>query len=239
MDHTETKNPSLTFHWQWFRRPLVGCMFMVASLMVPLRAVDCLRVVTLGDSHSTVEGGFAQSLASATGERVEHIHVGVVGASVWDLLRDIRVQHRYKLEAMSTWRPGLILVAFGTNEAKSWTEDQSDSYSMAWDQVLRQLKVIFAEARIIILGPPDANFRGLRHVRAIQKATAAKWEVGWLDRVEVMGGDGAMALWRAARGGRYAGKDGVHLTVDGYTELARRVANVVARDIFQGIATQD
>lgn len=207
-----------------------------AVLAVPVHAAERLRVVTLGDSHSAIEGGFARALASATGKRVEHIHVGVVGASIWDLLRDMPVQRRFKLETLSAWHPGLILVAFGTNEAKSWTTAKARAYSTAWEQVLNTLKRIFPGARIIVVGPPDADLRGLAPVRAIQETMAAQCGAGWVDRVDLMGGEGSMSLWRAARGGRYASRDGVHLTADGYSELADRVAPIVAEKMICSFA---
>lgn len=219
---------------RWLCR-IAGGILASSALVASAQGAESLRVVTLGDSHSTVEAGFARSLASAMGVRVEHARQGVVGASVKDLLEDLEGRRaKFNLAALSAWCPNLVLVAFGTNEAKNWRPSGADAYSKAWGQVLGRLQELFPGARIIVLGPPDADLPGIGTVRAIQEAMAASCGAGWIDRVQVMGGEGAMNAWRTAQGGRYASKDGIHLTAAGYSELAKRVAEIVAHGALGG-----
>jgi len=190
-----------------------------------------IRVVTIGDSHATVEAGFAQALADEWGRPVLHENRGVVGASIHQLLDDLEGRsQQYHLAALSSWEPNVVFLAFGTNEAKNWSEARAGAYLAEWNRVLDRVPAIFPNASVIVLGPPDAAaLPGLASVRRLEAAAALQHGMGWLDRIALMGGEHSISVWMTAQGGRYAARDGVHLSKAGYCELAQRVARAVAR----------
>lgn len=128
-------------------------------------------------------------------------------------------------DQMARRRPDLIVLAYGTNDV---AEVQTpEAYAAQWLQVLQRVRKAAPQAACVIVGPSDRLAKdesGQRRpmprtpeVIAVQKKVAAQMGCGHWDAVAAMGGPGSMEAWRR---GRWATKDGVHLTRDGYTRLA-------------------
>jgi len=99
--------------------------------------------------------------------------------------------------------PALIVLAYGTNEASNpdWTHD---SYREMFSALLQRLRQAAPTASILVLGPPDREYRSKgrwatlekidRIVDAQREAALASRCAFW-DMREKMGGKGAMREW--------------------------------------------
>jgi lysophospholipase L1-like esterase len=120
--------------------------------------------------------------------------------------------------------PGLIVLAYGTNEArnKDWT---FESYRDMFVELLDKYRRLAPAASILVIGPPDHQTRTRAGWASIEKidvileaqraACAARGAAFW-DIRDRMGGKGAMRQWV------YAGMaqgDYVHFTGPGYRLL--------------------
>ncbi len=120
--------------------------------------------------------------------------------------------------------PGLIILAYGTNEArnKDWTHE---SYRDMFIQLLSRFRRLAPTASILVIGPPDHFYRystGMASHQKIDLILEAQREaahasgVAFWDLRERMGGKGAMGRWVAAG---MAQGDYVHFTGEGYRLL--------------------
>ena len=120
--------------------------------------------------------------------------------------------------------PALIVLAYGTNEArkKGWTYE---SYKAAFAEVLRRFRASAPTASILVLGPPDQSIRVSRRWRIVegvdiileaQRAAALESGCAFWDIRASMGGRGVMRQWVEAG---LAQGDFVHLTSAGYQAL--------------------
>jgi GDSL-like Lipase/Acylhydrolase family len=130
--------------------------------------------------------------------------------------------------------PGLIVLAYGTNEAISggWT---SEKYQAMFSNVLLRIRRAIPNASILILGPPDSwsSYDGSRRPapgvdRIISAQKAACREIGcaFWDTRERMGGAGSMRDWVQSG---FAQHDYIHMTNTGY----RRLGTVLFSDIMR------
>lgn len=120
--------------------------------------------------------------------------------------------------------PALIVLAYGTNEARR-TDWSYDSYRSMFKQVLARLRAAAPTASLLVVGPPDQsqkrNGRWTPHEgvdRILQAQRDAALEAGaafWNTR-SGMGGKGSMKQWVYAG---LAQGDFVHLTTPGYKLL--------------------
>jgi lysophospholipase L1-like esterase len=129
--------------------------------------------------------------------------------------------------------PALIILAYGTNEASSpdWTQE---TYREMFSLLLRRLRQDAPTASILVLGPPDRDYRSRGHwatldkldriVTAQREAALANRCAFW-DMREKMGGKGAMREWVIAGLAQY---DHVHFTAPGY----RRLGYTLFRDLM-------
>ena len=129
--------------------------------------------------------------------------------------------------------PALIVLAYGTNEASSpdWTQE---SYRDMFCLLLQRLRQDAPTASILVLGPPDREYRAKgrwatlekldRIVEAQREAAMANRCAFW-DMREKMGGKGAMREWVTAGLAQY---DHVHFTALGY----RRLGYTLYRDLM-------
>jgi len=118
--------------------------------------------------------------------------------------------------------PALIVLAYGTNEAlsRSWTED---GYRAALKEVIQRLRAAAPLASILLVGPPDCQYRlrngrrlpfpHLDQVIEIQRQVALESGCAFWDWRSRMGGAGSVRQWVQAG---LAQGDYTHLTGQGY-----------------------
>jgi len=121
--------------------------------------------------------------------------------------------------------PALIVLAYGTNEAlsRSWTED---GYRAALKEVIQRLRAAAPLASILLVGPPDCQYRlrngrrlpfpHLDQVIEIQRQVALENGCAFWDWRARMGGAGSVRQWVQAG---LAQGDYTHLTGQGYRML--------------------
>jgi lysophospholipase L1-like esterase len=130
--------------------------------------------------------------------------------------------------------PGLIVLAYGTNEASDpgWNPE---TYREMYSALLQRLRKAAGAASILVIGPGDRWARsrtGLRPVPGIDWIIAAQQRAcrenrcAFWDTRERMGGKGSIRDWVYAG---LAQPDYVHFTANGY----RRLAEVLYRDLMR------
>lgn len=132
--------------------------------------------------------------------------------------------------------PALIVLAYGTNEAlsKTWT---ADGYRAALKEVIQRLRAAAPLASILLVGPPDCQYRlrngrrlpfpHLDEVIEIQRQAALENGCAFWDWRARMGGAGSVRQWVQAG---LAQGDYTHLTGQGY--------RMVGDMLFSEIMTQ-
>lgn len=132
--------------------------------------------------------------------------------------------------------PALIVLAYGTNEAlsKTWT---ADGYRAALKEVIQRLRAAAPLASILLVGPPDCQYRlrngrrlpfpHLDEVIEIQRQVALENGCAFWDWRARMGGAGSVRQWVQAG---LAQGDYTHLTGQGY--------RMVGDMLFSEIMTQ-
>ncbi|MEO5953748.1 MAG: GDSL-type esterase/lipase family protein [Chloroflexia bacterium] len=156
--------------------------------------------------------------------------LGINGAQANVSLRWEESQLRQHLEKRN---PGLIVFAYGTNEAghKDWTPE---SYRAMFRGVLQRFRTMAPGASFLVVGPPDRAQRvkrvwmgmpNLDMISEAQRDVALEMGAAFWDLRERMGGDGAMKRWVYAG---FAQGDFVHLTGAGY----RLVGETLYRDLI-------
>lgn len=129
--------------------------------------------------------------------------------------------------------PGLIVFAYGTNEAgrPDWT---AETYRAMFRGVMERFRAMAPQASFLVIGPPDRAQRVKRvwtsmpkldMIAEVQREVALEMGAAFWDLRERMGGDGAMKRWVYAG---FAQGDFVHLTGPGY----RLVGETLYRDLI-------
>ena len=171
-----------------------------------------LKVICLGDSHSTVEAGMGQALSKAAHQPVSYESIGVNGAKVQDLLKSLTThQPPFWPRIQHITHPDIVLLAFGTNDAMS---RPTNAYELTWEALIESVKNAYPKAKIIVLGPPSSlptKVPYLQEVAQFQLSITQLMGVQWIDRF----GSEELQL------------DGVHLTHRAYAKLAEKVASQV------------
>ena len=117
--------------------------------------------------------------------------------------------------------PALIVLAYGTNEARrsNWT---METYRDMLQQVLRRLRTAAPLASVLVIGAPDqsvhsggrwATFDGVDRILSAQREAALAEGCAFWNLRMAMGGKGSMKQWVMAG---LAQGDFVHLTGTGY-----------------------
>lgn len=148
------------------------------------------------------------------------------------------VMLRWNAEMMATYmqrrNPGLIVLAYGTNEATdpNWN---SESYQVMFSQLLQRVRRDTPTASILVLGPDDRwqrvrgtwkRVEGIDRIIAAQRQACRENACAYWDTRQRMGGPGSMREWVYAG---LAQPDYVHFTSAGY----RRLAAILFEDLMQ------
>ena len=140
--------------------------------------------------------------------------------------------------------PGLIVLAYGTNEAISgWT---SEKYHAMFSNVLLRIRRAIPNVPILILGPPDSwsSYEGSRRPAAgvdriigAQKAACREIGCAFWDTRERMGGAGSMRDWVQSG---FAQHDYIHMTTAGYRRLGTALFSDIMRhyELFTKIRSE-
>jgi lysophospholipase L1-like esterase len=155
-------------------------------------------------------------------------NLGVVGAQLSHFGRTDEAVVRAELAA---YRPDLIVIAFGTNEAFSPSSGGEAYEAVLRDQIARIRRLAGANVPILLLGPPDAGTRSagigdperacgegwlepraLSRVRERQMIVARQMRVAFWNWAAAMGGRCASYQWRLTELMR---GDHVHFTRSG------------------------
>lgn len=136
--------------------------------------------------------------------------------------------------------PGLIVLAYGTNEATDPAWDQA-SYQAMYSSLLEKLRAAIPTASILAIGPGDRWVRsrgawkivpGIDWVIAAERAACRANGCAYWDTRARMGGQGSMREWVASG---LAQADHVHFTLAGY----RRLASAFYADLMHQYATYE
>jgi lysophospholipase L1-like esterase len=131
--------------------------------------------------------------------------------------------------------PGMIVLAYGTNEASDPNWASPESYQAMFSALLQRLRTAAPATSILVLGPTDRWYRyqgvlrplpGIDDIIAAQQYACRENACAYWNTRERMGGKGSMRDWVSAGLGQ---GDYVHFTAAGY----RRLAAVLFADILQ------
>jgi lysophospholipase L1-like esterase len=129
--------------------------------------------------------------------------------------------------------PGLIVLAYGTNEA-GHKDTTLESYRTMFSQLIARFRAAAPTATILVIGPPDRYVRtrkgwqpldGVDTVVEAQREAALANGCPFWDLRAKMGGKGSMQQWISAG---MAQLDHVHFTAPGY----RLLGDAVFRDLM-------
>lgn len=197
------------------------------------RRVNSALVTTLDDKRVAIT-----SFASRRGDRgVSLSNLGVAGSQLRHLARlsDGVLQAEF-----AAYRPDMIILAFGTNEAFDAKPDAGDYRSVLKTQVARLRRLVGRNIPFLLIGPPDAQTKlgsiaynagtpeycpdsrytpaYLAKVRTIQHAFARDNGLAYWDWQRAMGGPCSAHDWYLR--GEMLG-DHVHFKRPGATGIAR------------------
>jgi len=176
-----------------------------------------------GDGPTTLLGISAES--GLPGVLVDSM--GVRGSSIraWKNLKENPFS-----PGLKTLDPDLVILAYGTNEARDPKYTTQD-YETDLGNALVRLKTILPDATCLLIGPSDrtlpltedtvAVFDRTATFAQLQKEAALTHGCASWDWQEAQGGPGAQAAWNAQHPSWLA-PDWVHFTPEGYQEVADR-----------------
>jgi lysophospholipase L1-like esterase len=146
---------------------------------------------------------------------------------------DVRV-FGMALDRARAGAPDVVVLAYGTNEALDPKLDLGD-YERALVDLLGRVARAVPRSSCLLLGPPDLARRSaaagdawvtwprLLDIVAAQRRVAGAAGCAFYDQLEAMGGPGSMATWASEPEPR-GGRDRVHMTRIGYTQLGTAIA---------------
>ncbi len=190
-----------------------------------------IEVQAVGDGAVRV---FGMSLdRQKTGIVVDSL--GINGARIGNFLT---WNEGHMSEQLRHRAPDLVVLAYGTNEAGDDTPIAF--YERQLVDALGRVARAVPSASCLLLGPPDrasrtddgwATMPRLLEIEAAQRRVAAAGGCAFYSQLEAMGGPGTIAAWALEDKPR-AMVDRVHLSREGYAELARQIAS----DLVQAYA---
>ena len=202
-----------------------------------------IAVRSLTDAPVTVTG----VEVNREGDGVSYVSLGFPGATV-QLLQKLAEDNL--ADDLKRVAPDVIVLAFGTNEGFNDALDIA-AYTAQYEQIVKRLKSLRPQARIVIVGPPDgaraggacrpgapgcatsASAEGVCHlptppklglVREAQRRLAMRLEADFWDWSSAMPGPCGAQIWAAADPPLMA-HDYVHMTTEGYKQSADRFAD--------------
>ena len=203
-----------------------------------------IAVRSLTDAPVTVTG----VEVNREGDGVSYVSLGFPGATV-QLLQKLADDNL--ADDLKRIAPDVIVLAFGTNEGFNDALDVA-AYTAQYEQIVRRLKSLRPQARIVIVGPPDgARADGackpgapgcatpasadsdachlptppkLAQVREAQRRLAMRLEADFWDWSSAMPSPCGAQVWAAADPPLMA-HDYVHMTTEGYKQSADRFAD--------------
>jgi lysophospholipase L1-like esterase len=203
-----------------------------------------IAVRSLTDAPVTVTG----VEVNREGDGVSYVSLGFPGATV-QLLQKLAEDNL--ADDLKRIAPDVIVLAFGTNEGFNDALDVA-AYTAQYEQIVRRLKSMRPQARIVIVGPPDgARANGncgpgghdcarpvsadsgachlptppkLAQVREAQRRLAMRLEADFWDWSSAMPSPCGAQVWAAADPPLMA-HDYVHMTLEGYKQSADRFAD--------------
>ena len=203
-----------------------------------------IAVRSLTDAPVTVTG----VEVNREGDGVSYVSLGFPGATV-QLLQKLAEDNL--ADDLKRVAPDVIVLAFGTNEGFNDALDVA-TYTAQYEQIVKRLKSLRPQARIVIIGPPDgARANGackpgapgcatpasadggachfptppkLAQVREAQRRLAMRLEADFWDWSSAMPSPCGAQVWAAADPPLMA-HDYVHMTTEGYKQSADRFAD--------------
>ena len=204
-----------------------------------------VAVRALSDAPVTVTG----VEVNREGDGVSYVSLGFPGATV-QLLQKLAEDNL--ADDLKRIAPDVIVLAFGTNEGFNDALDVG-AYTAQYEQIVRRLKALRPQARIVIVGPPDGARAGagcrpgmagcaqaanggdasacklptppkLGQVRDAQRRLAIRLEADFWDWSSAMPSPCGAQIWAAADPPLMA-HDYVHMTMEGYRQSADRFAD--------------
>jgi lysophospholipase L1-like esterase len=184
-----------------------------------------LELETLDRAPVRLFGWVAEKLSGVTYETL-----GINGAEAPIVLGWNQETLKSNIERRN---PGLIVLAYGTNEAghKIWT---LESYRQKFSELIARLREAAPTASILVAGPPDRETKvkrlwqpldGVDMIVEAQREAALASGCAFWDMRAKMGGKGSMREWVAAG---MAANDHVHFSGAGY----RLMGDSLFRDVI-------
>jgi lysophospholipase L1-like esterase len=181
-----------------------------------------IEVIVAGDGPVR----FLGALLDSGRQGAVYYPVGVNGALASWLLK---IPERLFSDQLQAVEPDLVILAFGTNEARTFDPDQMST-------LVARIRRAVPAAQVIVVGPPDQARRtrsgGVAAVPARDLVSRAFGQAArqsgalFVDLAEAMGGEGAIRAWSAERPALVQ-EDLVHFTSAGYLRLARLLAGAL------------
>jgi lysophospholipase L1-like esterase len=141
--------------------------------------------------------------------------VGVNGASVPSYLRCNELEKQ-----LSVIKPDLVIFSIGINDAyMTQSEFKPEEFYQNYDTLIKRILAVSPNTAILFTNNNDSYYKrrypnkNVFYVRKQMKLLAAKYNAGFWDMFQVMGGLGSIYSWQQAA---LAKKDKIHLTTEGY-----------------------
>ncbi len=190
-------------------------------------APHTVEVRTLGDGAVRVFG--------LTLDRAEAgVVVDTLGINGAQIFTPLRWSGDHFAEQLRHADPGLVVLAYGTNEALEPKLLDAD-YERRLGELLARVASAAPNASCMLLGPPNLARQSQAHadwktwprlieIVAMQRRVAQASGCAFYNQLAAMGGPGSMAAWALGPEPRAQG-DRVHLRRSGYAQLATSLAN--------------
>jgi lysophospholipase L1-like esterase len=176
------------------------------------------------------EGGPVRLLGASVDREAVGVSVDAMGVSGRTASSWLAWDASLFSELLRWHPPDLAILAYGTNEANDRKLDEA-RYRETLRAVLRRFRAWLPATPCVLIGPSDRakRVKGTRFVAwgptewvgRVQHEVGPEFGCATWNLQAAMGGPGAMLRWRTATP-ELGTADGIHLSVEGYKEVARR-----------------